>query len=60
MLHCNIMCNILRIINLKENTMFKFEDQQKQFQEVLDRTQAAYDFWTKAVFTTAKEFFKVK
>jgi hypothetical protein len=54
------MCNILRIINLKENTMFKFEDQQKQFQEVLDRTQAAYDFWTKAVFTTAKEFFKVK
>jgi hypothetical protein len=40
--------------------MFTFNEQQKKFEEVLDRTQAAYDFWTKAVFTTVKDLFKVK
>ena len=43
-----------------EKTMFKFEDQYKKFEEVLDRTQAMYDFWTKAVFTATKDLFKVK
>jgi hypothetical protein len=37
--------------------MFGFEEQYKKFEEVLDRTQAAYDFWTKAVFTTVKDLF---
>jgi hypothetical protein len=40
--------------------IFKFEEQQKQFEEVLDRTQAMYDFWIKATFTTIKDLFKVK
>jgi len=37
--------------------MFKFEDQYKKFEEVLDRTQAMYDFWAKAMFTTIKDIF---
>ena len=40
--------------------MFKFEEQQKQFQEVLDRTQAAYEFWVKAVMSTFEDFYKPK
>ena len=66
MLQRNKLCNILHksrktflIIN-KGRTMFKFEEQYKKFEEVLDRTQAMYDFWTKAVFTAAKDLFKVK
>jgi hypothetical protein len=43
-----------------EKTMFTFDEQQKKFEEVLNRTQAAYDFWAKAVFTTFKDLFKVK
>jgi hypothetical protein len=43
-----------------EITMFGFEEQYKKFEEVLDRTQTAYEFWTKAVFTTFKDLFKVK
>ena len=37
--------------------MFSFEEQQKQFEQVIDRTQAAYDFWAKAMFTTIKDIF---
>jgi hypothetical protein len=40
--------------------MFEFKDQQKQFVEVLDRTQAMYDFWIKATFTTIKDLFNTK
>ena len=61
------LCGILhikthkRVVNpLKDTYMFKFEEQYKKFEEVLDRTQAMYDFWTKAVFTAAKDLFKVK
>ena len=43
--------------NLKEHYMFSFDEQQKQFEQVIDRTQAAYDFWTKAMFTTIKDIF---
>jgi hypothetical protein len=43
--------------NLMENTMFKFEDQYKKFDEILDHTQSMYEFWTKAVFTTIKDIF---
>jgi len=37
--------------------MFDFEEQYKKFEEVLDRTQATYEFWTKAMFTTIKDIF---
>ena len=37
--------------------MFGFEEQYKKFEEVLDRTQAMYDFWAKAMFTTIKDIF---
>ena len=60
MLQCNKMCDILhkRVINpLKDTYMFKFEEQYKKFEEVLDRTQATYEFWTKAMFTTIKDIF---
>jgi hypothetical protein len=43
--------------NLMENTMFKFEDQYKKFDEVLDRTQSMYEFWINVVLSTTKEFF---
>ena len=57
MLHCTIMCNILNTNPLKEQYMKHFNDQQKQFEEVLDRTQAAYEFWAKTMFTAIKELF---
>ena len=37
--------------------MFGFEEQYKKFEEVLDRTQTTYEFWTKAMFTTIKDIF---
>jgi hypothetical protein len=40
--------------------MFTFDEQYKKFEEVLNRTQSMYEFWTKAMFTTAKDLFKVK
>jgi hypothetical protein len=40
--------------------MFTFEDQYKKFEEVLNRTQAAYDFWAKCVTSTLEDFFKPK
>lgn len=42
---------------IRRNPMFSFDEQQKQFEQVIDRTQAAYDFWTKAIFTTIKDIF---
>jgi hypothetical protein len=57
-INCVIYYTLLTPI--RRNPMFKFEDQYKKFEEVLDRTQAMYDFWTKAVFTAAKDLFKVK
>ena len=62
MLRCNKMFRIMYKLttNLMEKTMFGFEEQYKKFEEVLDRTQAAYEFWTKAAFTTFKDLFKVK
>jgi len=40
--------------------MFGFEEQYKKFEQVIDRTQSMYEFWTKAIFTATKDLFKVK
>ena len=61
------LCGILhikthkRVVNpLKDTYMFTFDEQYKKFEQVLNRTQEAYDFWVSCVLSTAKEFFKVK
>ena len=61
------LCDILhikthkRVVNpLKDTYMFTFDEQYKKFEQVLNRTQEAYDFWVSCVLSTAKEFFKVK
>lgn len=57
---CVVYYTNVLLTPLKDTYMFKFEEQYKKFEEVLDRTQVAYDFWTKAMFTTFKDLFKVK
>jgi hypothetical protein len=48
------LCDILHIINhLKENTMFDFTKQTKQFEELSKRIQEVNEFW----YTIVKEFF---
>lgn len=61
MLQCNncvIYCTLLT--SIRRNPMFTFDEQYKKFEQVLNRTQEAYDFWVSCVLSTAKEFFKVK
>jgi hypothetical protein len=48
------------ITNLKENTMFTFEEQYKKFEELNERTKQAYEFWVKAVMSTFEDIYKPK
>ena len=43
-----------------EKTMFTFEDQYKQYEQLLDRTKQAYEFWVNAVVSTVEDFYKPK
>jgi len=43
-----------------EKTMFTFEEQQKQYEQLLDRTKQAYEFWLKAVTSTFEDLYKPK
>jgi len=52
------MCNVLHK-NLKEKTMFDFEKQYKNYEQVIDRIKEANEFWFNAVLSTAKDFLKV-
>lgn len=38
--------------------MFDTKEVEKKFEEVLDRTQSAYEFWIKAVFVSVKDMLK--
>ena len=38
--------------------MFSFEDQYKKYEQVLDRTKQAYEFWYNCVLSTWKDFLK--
>ena len=61
MLHCTIMCNILRkSLTYREKPMFDFTKQTKQFEELAERIKEVNEFWIKATFTTIKDLFKVK
>jgi hypothetical protein len=40
--------------------MFTFEDQYKKYEQLMDRTNQAYEFWVNCVFSSIKDFFKVK
>jgi hypothetical protein len=44
--------------NLKEITMFTFDEQYKKFEEVIDRTKQAYEFWYNCLLSTWKDFYK--
>ena len=43
-----------------EKTMFKFEDQYKQYEQLLDRTKQMYEFWLNAVTSTFEDLYKPK
>jgi hypothetical protein len=43
-----------------EKTMFKFEDQYKQYEQLLDRTKQMYEFWINAVTSTFEDLYKPK
>jgi hypothetical protein len=43
-----------------EKTMFTFEEQYKQYEQLLDRTKQAYEFWINAVTSTWEDLFKSK
>ena len=43
-----------------EKTMFKFEDQYKQYEQLLERTKQAYEFWLNAVTSTFEDLYKLK
>ena len=40
--------------------MFKFEDQYKQYEQLLDRTKQMYEFWLNAVTSTFEDLYKTK
>ena len=40
--------------------MFTFEEHCKKYEKLIERTNQAYDFWVNCVFSSVKEFFKVK
>ena len=43
-----------------EKTMFTFEDQYKQYEQLLDRTKQMYEFWINAVTSTFEDLYKPK
>lgn len=42
-----------------EKTMFEFEKQYKQFEELANRVKEVNEFWVQSTLSTIKEFFKV-
>jgi hypothetical protein len=42
------------------NQMFSIEEQFKKFEALADQTKQAYEFWANCVFSSWKDFFKVK
>ena len=38
--------------------MFTFDEQFKKYEEVLDRTKQAYEFWYNYLVSTWKDFYK--
>jgi hypothetical protein len=40
--------------------MFTFDEQYKKYEQLMDRTNQAYEFWVNCVFSSIKDFFKVK
>jgi len=38
--------------------MFTFDEQFKKYEEVLDRTKQAYEFWYNCLVSTWKDFYK--
>jgi hypothetical protein len=43
---------------LKEIAMFTFEEQYKKYEQLLERTKEAYEFWTNCVMSSWKDFLK--
>jgi hypothetical protein len=41
-----------------EKTMFKFEDQYKQYEQLVERTKQVYEFWLNAVTSTLEDLYK--
>jgi hypothetical protein len=41
-----------------EKTMFKFEDQYKQYEQLVERTKQVYDFWLNVVTSTLEDLYK--
>lgn len=39
---------------------FSFEDQYKKYEQVLERTKQAYDFWYSCMVSTWEDFLKFK
>lgn len=44
--------------NLKENTMFDFTKQTKQFEELAQRIKEVNEFWINSVISSLKQFTK--
>lgn len=40
--------------------MFSFDEQVKKFEEVIDRSKQAYEFWYNCLLSTWKDFYKYK
>lgn len=46
------------IIVKKGKAMFTFEEQYKKYEQLLERTKEAYEFWTNCVMSSWKDFLK--
>ena len=40
--------------------MFTFDEQNKKYEELLDRTKQAYEFWVNCLTSTWEDFYKAK
>jgi len=62
MLHCNKMYLIMykSLTPIRRNPMFDFTKQTKQYEELAQRIKEVNEFWINSIFSSAKEFFKVK
>ena len=45
---------------LRRFTMFTFDEQYKKYEELLDRTKQAYEFWVNCLTSTWEDFYKAK
>ena len=55
----NVSYNIQIINPHQENTMFEFEKQYKQFEELQDRIKEVNEFWVQSTLSAIKEIFKL-